>query len=307
METNRNFCAKILLFGEYSVICNSMGLTMPYDRYSGRFRKAGTPSEEQQKSIENLKGFYHYLKQLDEKSELPASLDLKAFKKELEEGLYFASDIPQGYGVGSSGALCAAVFDRFALNGRNGELSELKKIFARMESWFHGTSSGLDPLISYLNKPLLIRNKETLEIMKKPEGLLSDYVKTFLVDTGKTGETGHLVQMFMDKCREPRFDEEIKNTLIPLNNSCIEKYTKVDMSAFIPEVKQLSAFFLKYFKPMIPEHFQQFWEEGTKESAPYTLKLCGSGGGGFLLGFTTDFEAAKARFSGYDLFEVGAA
>jgi mevalonate kinase len=284
-----------------------MGLTMPYDRYSGRFRKAGTPSEEQQKSIENLKGFYHYLKQLDEKSELPASLNLKAFKKELEEGLYFASDIPQGYGVGSSGALCAAVFDRYSLNNKKQELPELKKIFAGMESWFHGISSGLDPLISYLNKPLLIKNKDVLEITKVPEGLLAERITTFLVDTGQPGKTDNLVQMFFDKCRLYKFYKEINKTLIPLNNSCIDKFMSGDEQAFIPEVKRLSAFFLEHFNLMIPEHFQKFWEEGTKESTPYTLKLCGSGGGGFLLGFTTDFEAAKAKFNGYDLFEVGAA
>jgi len=304
MESYRDFHAKILLFGEYSVICNSMGLTMPYARYSGRFQREGAPSEEQRQSTESLRRFYVYLKQLAEKNELPASLDLKAFKADLDNDLYFESGIPQGYGVGSSGALCAAVFDRYGKQKQNMDLPELKRIFVRMESWFHGISSGLDPLISYLNKPLLIKNKDTLEITKVPEGLLSDRLTTFLVDTGKTGKTDNLVQMFFDKCRYYKFYKEIKKTLIPLNNSCIKKFTAGDIEAFIPEVKRLSAFFLEHFSPMIPERFQKFWEEGTGESTPYTLKLCGSGGGGFLLGFTTDFEAAKAKFSDYNLIEV---
>jgi mevalonate kinase len=32
-----------------------------------------------------------------------------------------------------------------------------------------------------------------------------------------------------------------------------------------------------------------FWEKGLK-SKKYFLKLCGSGGGGYLLGFANDFE-----------------
>ena len=31
-------------------------------------------------------------------------------------GLYFESTIPQGFGIGSSGALCAAIYDRYSKN-----------------------------------------------------------------------------------------------------------------------------------------------------------------------------------------------
>ncbi len=31
-----------------------------------------------------------------------------------------------------------------------------------MESWFHGTSSGIDPLCIYFNKPLVIEGKEDI-------------------------------------------------------------------------------------------------------------------------------------------------
>ncbi len=304
MKADRDFNAKILLFGEYSVICNSMGLTMPYKMYSGRFQQAGTLSEEQQRSAESLRGLYQYLKQLVEKNELPVRMDLETFKTDLDSGLFFDSDIPQGYGVGSSGALCAAAFDLYALNHEKMELSGLKKIFARMESLFHGISSGLDPLISYLNKPLLIRDKETLEITETPKGLLSEKITTFLVDTGQTGKTDHLVQMFFDNCRYQKFYKEIKNTLIPLNNSCIDKFLAGRDQAFIPEVKSLSAFFLEHFNSVIPKHFLKFWEKGVEEDSPFTLKLCGSGGGGFLLGFTTDMKATGNVFKDYDLYEI---
>jgi mevalonate kinase len=43
---------------------------------------------------------------------------------------------------------------------------------------------------------------------------------------------------------------------------------------------------------MIPTAFVDAWQKGL-ESGDYYLKLCGSGGGGFLLGFTEDFDKAQ--------------
>ena len=76
----------------------------------------------------------------------------------MKDGLYFDSSIPQGYGVGSSGALVAAIYDKYASdkitvleNLTRDKLLKLKSIFSMMESFFHGKSSGLDPLNSYLS------------------------------------------------------------------------------------------------------------------------------------------------------------
>jgi mevalonate kinase len=84
--------------------------------------------------------------------------------------MYFDSSIPQGYGIGSSGALVAAIYDQYATdkitvleNLTQEKLLKLKKIFGRMESYFHGTSSGLDPLNSYLSIPILINSAESIE------------------------------------------------------------------------------------------------------------------------------------------------
>ena len=42
------------------------------------------------------------------------------------------------------------------------------------------------------------------------------------------------------------------------------------------------------------------WKKGI-ESGDYYLKLCGSGGGGYILGFTRDYEKAKAQLKDYQL------
>jgi mevalonate kinase len=51
---------------------------------------------------------------------------------------------------------------------------------------------------------------------------------------------------------------------------------------------------------MIPKRFLALWKKGLETNA-YYLKLCGSGGGGYILGFTQDFPKAKALLSDHKL------
>ena len=64
--------------------------------------------------------------------------------------------------------------------------------------------------------------------------------------------------------------------------------------------KQLSKIVLNNFKPMIPKQFHELWKNGL-ETNEYYLKLCGSGGGGYILGFTEDIQKAKQSLSDYKL------
>jgi len=54
------------------------------------------------------------------------------------------------------------------------------------------------------------------------------------------------------------------------------------------------------FKPMIPKSFHNIWRKGI-DSNQYYLKLCGSGGGGYILGFTDNFEETKLILKDYKL------
>jgi mevalonate kinase len=51
---------------------------------------------------------------------------------------------------------------------------------------------------------------------------------------------------------------------------------------------------------MIPEQFHSVWQRGI-DTNDYYLKLCGSGGGGYILGFTKDLEKAKRSLKDYKL------
>ena len=67
-------------------------------------------------TLRNLKKLQQQLpsfKQYLEKHGLIEWIDTDAFAQNLSKGLYFDANIPTGYGVGSSGALCAAILSKF--------------------------------------------------------------------------------------------------------------------------------------------------------------------------------------------------
>ena len=101
------FYSKILLFGEYGIIKDSKGLSIPYNFYNGALKTEENPTSDAIKSNESLKRFVAYLKTID--ADL-VTFDIETLSKDVEAGMYFDSSIPQGYGVGSSGALVAAIY-----------------------------------------------------------------------------------------------------------------------------------------------------------------------------------------------------
>jgi mevalonate kinase len=92
------------------------------------------------------------------------------------------------------------------------------------------------------------------------------------------------------------FDEDFAR----YSDACIDDFLHGDARSLFKNVKDLSKVVLKHFKPMIPKTFHQPWKEGI-ETNDYYLKLCGSGGGGYILGFTEDFEKAKFALQEYKL------
>ena len=118
MMEKQAFHSKILLFGEYSIIQESMGLSLPYDLFYGQlsFDRTNEDGEFIVKSREQLSNFSVYLEGLNESDDFKSKIDLERLKEDLEKGMYFKSSIPQGFGIGSSGALCAAVYDNYAVN-----------------------------------------------------------------------------------------------------------------------------------------------------------------------------------------------
>jgi mevalonate kinase len=299
--TNPLFYAKILLFGEYGIIEDSQGLTLPYSFYKGALKFSELESDFEKESNVSLQKYADYLKDLV----LPDSyqISISKFQKDIRKGLFFDSNIPQGYGVGSSGALVAAIFERYSVKTylpehiSKDQLKDLKKIFGEMESYFHGKSSGIDPLICYMNLPILIENKENVNKVAIPESEAGKGA-IFLIDSGMTGETGPMVQIFFEKMKTEGFRKTMKEEFIRYNNACIDAFLKKEMTPLFRNLKSLSVWAYEHFKPMIPESIYKAWKKGLDTNA-YYLKLCGSGGGGYILGFTKDYEKAEKMLDGF--------
>ena len=295
------FYSKILLFGEYGIIEDSKGLSIPYNFFNGALKISELSDEESKKSNLVLSQFSSYLKTLD------INLDLNSFDKHIKKGMYFDSSIPKGYGVGSSGALVAAIYEKYANNKitvlenlTREKLLVLKEIFSKMESFFHGKSSGLDPLNSYLSIPILIKSKNDINVTGIPSQKSNGSGAVFLLDSGQTGSTAPMVNIFMEKMKKEGFRNMLNSQFIKYTNICVDSFLNGDLNNLFKSTKKLSQVVFENFKPMIPKEFHDLWKKGI-DNGSYFLKLCGSGGGGYILGFAPDIEEAKKDLEGYNL------
>ena len=295
------FYSKILLFGEYGIIEDSKGLSIPYNFYKGALKIPKKITASSKSSNKILIGFSEYL------NSKKIKLDLHKFRSDLDKGLYFDSSIPKGYGIGSSGALEAAIYDKYAFekitvleNLTREKLLRLKNIFSIMESFFHGKSSGLDPLNSYLSIPILINSQKDIKVTGIPSQKTIGNGAVFLMDSGKTGSTAPMVNIFMEKMKKDGFRKIINEKFIKHTNLCVDNFLKGDLNSLFNNTKKLSKIVLDNFKPMIPQEFHSIWKRGIDNDS-YFLKLCGSGGGGYILGFTENFEKAKRQLKHHKL------
>jgi mevalonate kinase len=281
------FSSKILLFGEYSVLQGSDALLIPFPEYSGYFdfySDFDKPSHEELASNQSLERFKDYI----QKSGMESIVDVEGFRSDLAKGLYFKSNIPTGYGVGSSGALVAAFYSRYVVQSAGNKLyqhlTKTKDELGELESFFHSKSSGFDPLVSLVNKPILSRNRDIVPV----EVNLSKF-HPFLIDTGIERNTASLVALFKDKMRDKHYQSIMQNELVGFSNSCIDAVLQEDVNRFFENIQRISEFQLIHLADMIPADYVPLWQQGLSTNKFY-LKLCGAGGGGFILGFARDLN-----------------
>ena len=240
----KKYNGKLILFGEYSMIFGSEALLTPYYSAFGEWSSViNRPSAQAFESNESIRKFYNYLNDNDEFR----ILDLKRFEMEINAGLFFDSNIPLGYGVGSSGALVAAIFDRYKLIEIN-DIPKLKNFLAKMESFFHGSSSGMDPLQCYLGKPFIIsrdvtpvasisqqstvNSQQSFTILN--DDFMSDDIHIFLIDTKIKSPTAPLVERFKELRKDAtyldKFDNEYAHSLNPLSVKCLCSRSRIRWS-----------------------------------------------------------------------------
>jgi mevalonate kinase len=311
MEKKKNeiFYGKVILFGEYGIIFDSMALTIPFTHFHGELSFSNkydkykyTDYDFAVNSNNQLRSFADELIALKNNGKLPLSLEIGDLVKDIEKGLFFESTIPQGFGLGSSGALVASIYNRYATKKVEASRSiskedilRLKEDLSFLENYFHGKSSGIDPLNSYIKFPLLIHSKNDIQTVAIPRSKFETNSGIFLLNTGKPGKTEPMVTRFLENCKQKDYLYAIMNQFLPLNNECIQHLIKGEMTNFFEQLRNLSRFQYSWFTDMIPDDYKSMWKYGF-DSDEYTLKLCGSGGGGYILGFTQNLDQALHYF-----------
>lgn len=287
------FYSKIILFGEYSMIFDATALMIPFRHFHAEWKK--DPSLSAPGALQSNNSIGRFMQYLQADGELCRCFDFRRMEADLQEGLFLDSNVPAGYGLGSSGTLSAAVYKRYALE-KTDDLMMLKHLLGRMESCFHGSSSGIDPLQCYLNQPFRI-SSEGVTLL--PEDFLPPRIHVFLVDTGIKSNTKPLVQYFKNKRQDPAYLEAFQSTYVPLVSACIDSLIGGDTDAFFTSLRQLTEGQLRFLRPMITDNSIDLFLE--KPDFHVGFKISGSGGGGYVLGFTDDVEKTKAFLEGYDI------
>ena len=301
-QPDQQLNAKILLFGEHTLMLNSMALSIPFNRFFGRLIQDSDIDDHpnNRESNAQIRKFFKFLLKKNPSFDSTFTLNLEQLATDLENGFYFDSNIPQGYGLGSSGAMVAAIYRKYGSYPdpeyflSQNLLPDLKAYFASLESYFHGKSSGLDPLISFVNQAILISENNKLETIQTNWSEHIGSGAVFLIDTKVTGETQPLVEYFRNRYGSTEFKKDTDSYYIPLVNSAVKNYISNNTDGLLTVTNQLSEFQLRKMAKMIPEEIHKIWMEGLNNGS-YALKLCGSGGGGMVLGFTSNLEVAKEK------------
>jgi len=284
---NIRFSSKLLLFGEYAIIKGAKGLAIPFQEYSGALDFSDSVNDFKSEFL----SFHQYLSNLDL---IEQELNLDQFERDIENGIYFDSNIPKGAGVGSSGALCASIYKRYLKNEKLLEKEDLKFLLDRMalmESFYHGSSSGLDPLISLINRAVLVENRNKVTELNLNTDFLSD--KFYLLNSNHSRKTAPLVHLFIEKTQDDAFKKNLE-AFIEYNNSAIEAFLENDIDALTHSFYNISKWQYINMSEMIIDPLKEKWLEGL-ENKNFYLKLCGAGGGGHYImyknlnSYPTDF------------------
>lgn len=283
------YYSKVILFGEYSMIFDATALMIPLKRFSAQWQFPQSRNKAASlTSNQSLKRFSQYLAGNET---LSSVLDLSALDKDLDEGLFLASNVPSGYGLGSSGTLVAAVYDRYAIQ-KTDDCLLLKSLFSMMESYFHGSSSGIDPLQCYLGKPFKI-TPNGVELLS--DSFLNKDVHVCLIDTKIKSNTKPLVNHFKQQRENPDFLQRFQTTYLPCVKTCIDTMVSGDKELFFNSLKQLTEGQLEFLRPMITDNTLDLFT--ADYDFHFGVKTSGSGGGGYVLGFTDDVEKVNELLS----------
>lgn len=275
----KKYPAKLLLFGEYTVLSGGKALAIPLSRFFGSWKVAANA---------DLDSFFDYILHFDWGKATP-----NREKISTEAGnVQFESNIPYGYGLGSSAALSAAVYERYFET--SDDILEVKSVLANLENYFHGSSSGFDPLISFYNSAFL----NSSEGPKPAPFKLPSDIHIYLLDSKIDRNAKHSIQAFHENASTAQHFKSDLRKMNAINETIIHdlvSHGKMDQN----DLSTLSENQLSFYSYLIPPSLIDTWKHGHN-SKEYYLKLCGAGGGGFFLVFSENkaLEIPEFRLHG---------
>jgi mevalonate kinase len=271
----QRFPAKLLLFGEYTILLGGTSLSIPVPGFFGTWHHLSEEKEATFRRQFDFAGFSQFLAG-------SRSIDLTGMREEIEQGWGFDSNIPIGYGLGSSGALTAAIWAHYG-SARLKDPSGLREVLRGIEDFFHGSSSGVDPLVSLLKRPVLVRKDKIITDL--PDSLARPFPYVGLLDSGRPRNTGILVKVFRDLIKSKEYYRILESQYFPLVEQVVDRLLRNERNDEIMDLlQQISRIQLQLFEQMIPRDVREIWQTGL-ESDRYLMKLCGAGGGGYFLVF----------------------
>jgi mevalonate kinase len=290
------FYSKVLLFGEHIVNRGAKALAVPFDAFYCTLTFEHTNKYVLPESKIILISILNQIKSLPDLAEI---FDTEQIFNDIEDGLCIEMNIPIGYGLGSSGALVACVYEKYCTQ-KETDFDKLKHHLGAVESVFHGKSSGLDPLVSYLNQPVLIDGKT---MVVPPLKSWKEHFCLYLIDTKVPRKTGPLVNAFIEKFdSDLQFQQVVTGQIVPLNNQIIEDFLSGNYTHLAGKIAQLSGLQLENFDMLILPQHKKIWGKALAENE-FFLKICGAGGGGFMLAFTPKSTSVSLVFGSENVIE----
>jgi mevalonate kinase len=281
----KRFPAKVLLFGEYAVLEGSEALAGPLHEFYGQWSVGSTDLDVPEV---DFKALHEHIEKLIDNRILTFHID--EMKNDYKEGWRFSTNIPVGYGLGSSGAFTAALYEKYG-EGDYAKMApnKVKRHMALIESFFHGESSGIDPTISIHDKAIRTGYEWKFVDGNIFEPIKDNGLRFFLFDSGTERSSKSLIAHFKTQTTSPKFRNEVLEPLVHTNRNAIEATLKGDPSLW-QHFEEISKIQFSHFEPMIVDNVLNIWADSFSDDVPYLLKVCGAGGGGYYLGLTTDID-----------------
>ena len=109
--------------------------------------------------------------------------------------------------------------------------------------------------------------------------------------------------LFFVEVKKPTFAKKMESELMLFNQKAIDSFLKNEEEKLIDNFEKISHFQFENFQKMIPNFLNDVWQEGL-EGNVFKLKICGAGGGGFMIGLTEDWEETQKRIPDFKLIKL---